>query len=64
MTKKTPLVSKKRSVLDLETVSKYWVFFGQDEISNILDLSRNDWEAMGSPETITITIEPGDLLQD
>ena len=27
-------------------------------------LSRVDWAAIGSPEVITVTIEPGDLLND
>lgn len=27
-----------------------------------IELNPNDWEDMGSPETITVTIEPGDRL--
>lgn len=44
------------------------VFIGEDfeEFPGLpraqVDFPSDDWEAMGSPETITITIEPGDLL--
>lgn len=27
-------------------------------------MTRADWQDMGEPETITVTIEPGDLLND
>ena len=27
-------------------------------------ISRMDWADMGSPEVVTVTIEPGDLLND
>jgi len=29
-----------------------------------LSLKATDWADMGSPEVITVTIEPGDLLND
>ena len=29
-----------------------------------LSLLSSDWAEMGSPEVITVTIEPGDLLND
>jgi len=29
-----------------------------------LVIPRDDWGDMGSPEVITVTIEPGDLLND
>ena len=28
------------------------------------DLPRKDWRDMGEPKTITITVRPGDLLND
>ena len=27
-------------------------------------IGRGDWADMGSPEVVTVTIEPGDLLND
>ena len=27
-------------------------------------VSRGDWDDMGRPEVVTVTIEPGDLLND
>jgi len=27
-------------------------------------ISRSDWADMGSPDVVTVTIEPGDLLND
>lgn len=33
-------------------------------IQRTVELDAEDWEEMGRPETITVTIEPGDRLND
>ena len=30
----------------------------------VLTMLFDDWDDIGSPETVTVTIEPGDLLND
>jgi len=32
--------------------------------SRYCSIERADWEDMGSPETITVTVEPGDTLNE
>jgi len=43
-------------------------FFGEelDEpgLTRQIQVSHSDWADMGSPEVITVTIEPGDLLNN
>jgi hypothetical protein len=71
--RRTPTLSKKRAVMDYG----YRTGQGGDEDaavfelpnediptarSAVLYLDHGDFEAMGSPEVITVTIEPGDLL--
>lgn len=37
----------------------------QDDLSDLPDvymLERGDWEGLGRPREITVTVEPGDLL--
>lgn len=34
----------------------------EEEVSHLLNLPRDLWEEMGQPETITMTVEPGDKL--
>lgn len=73
--RRTPTLSKKRAVMDYG----YRTGQGGDEDaavfelpnediptarSAVLHLDHDDFEAMGSPEVITVTIEPGDLLSD
>ena len=33
-------------------------------LPRLVSLNRGDWADMGSPEVVTVTIEPGDLLND
>jgi hypothetical protein len=41
----------------------FWNFDEQERnIPHTLHMPDTDWEEMGCPETITITIEPGDKL--
>lgn len=62
--------TKSRSILHKSSVTSQLASFGRAEEENpedngtvrILVLAREDWEDMGQPETITITIEPGDHL--
>lgn len=35
---------------------------GDDMIDDVLLLSVEDWQDLGSPVRLTVTIEPGDLL--
>ena len=35
---------------------------GDESRGHILSVNREVWDEMGSPEAITVTIEPGDLL--
>ena len=32
--------------------------------THAVDVERSDWHDMGEPDVITVTIEPGDLLND
>lgn len=37
---------------------------GEPGVARGVTLSRADWADMGSPEVVTVTIEPGDTLND
>lgn len=37
---------------------------GEDLSRRTLLMERDAWEEMGRPETVTITIEPGNMLDD
>jgi hypothetical protein len=56
-------VMKTRTVLDRAPGT---ATFLQDEDllgrKHVVSLDHDVWEDMGKPETITVTIEPGDLL--
>ena len=39
-------------------------FFGTEVGGPHLEIPRSTWEDMGEPLKITVTIEPGDLLND
>lgn len=39
------------------------LFCGEDTPNTVI-IGRDVWEDMGEPEKITVTIEPGDLLND
>lgn len=66
-----PLV-KLRSVCKTEPFGRYEVgrLIGftcaeEDELPRrVVYITREDWEDIGSPDTITLTVEPGDLLND
>lgn len=36
--------------------------YGDEDDPDYLNVSREVWEDMGQPRTITVTIQPGDLL--
>ncbi len=60
-------LTKTRMVLHLRTAMADEVEFSREpdepgDIPAIVWLSRTDWSDMGEPQTVTITIEPGDLL--
>lgn len=60
-------LTKQRHVLDLVFDATNLVRFHQpeeegDEFYRGWILTRESWEDMGSPKHITITVEPGDLL--
>lgn len=68
MTSDAATLSKKRVLLDLRYHSHSWVAFdseppGPNDIADIrIDFPEAVWEALGKPERITVTIEPGDLI--
>ena len=62
-------LSKSRMIYDFDTqYDDVAIFFHiSDEDtgeSQVLDIPLDKYEALGSPEKITVTIEPGDLLND
>lgn len=62
-------LSKARSVLDLDGASaNYATFSSRDEdtrkILRTATISAQDYAEMGRPEQVTVTIEPGDRLND
>jgi hypothetical protein len=60
------MLTKQRHLLDKATEDAAHVLFNREDsdepVYHSWSMRRDDWEEMGSPETITITIEPGDLL--
>lgn len=36
----------------------------EDEVYRGIRLSRADWDALGSPTKITVTVVPGDILNE
>lgn len=60
---------KARSVLDLDFAGTHYVTFSSrdEDTGHVLrsaTFSAQDYEDMGRPEQVTITIEPGDQLTD
>ena len=61
-------LTKTTKVLDFYTETETELLFAQeadeDEVhgKTLYPLSKQDWEDMGRPEQITISIVPGDLL--
>lgn len=68
------MMTKTQTVLSIpegwsKGVNRGQVFFGQegtdeDTRQHEMYLDRQVWEELGSPTTVTITIEPGDKLND
>ncbi len=59
-------LSKSRSIYHRIDTSPNYVLFGKsvdsDEFRPVMDLTIDLWDDMGCPDTITVSIEPGDLL--
>lgn len=53
---------RSRLLLDLAEVDDDVVVFVQDESVTELVLDRSRWLAMAEPVVLTVTVEPGDLL--
>lgn len=61
------MLKKTRFLMDMEydgidTLVEFGV--GPDEGGWVLEFDHDRWEEMGHPRTITVTIEPGDKLND
>lgn len=59
------MLEKSRSVLYKRYLASKFVVFsdnGNDEGDKEVIFSKMDWEDMGSPFEVTVTIEPGDKL--
>lgn len=63
------MLLKTEKVLKYLGFSKQWAHFNDhspenSELKNVtfVDLKVSDWEEMGTPTTVTITIEAGDKL--
>ena len=62
------MITKQRVIMHRRVPGIYTEHF-QEEFTDLshpryIVVSRVDWAAMGSPEVVTVTIEPGDLLND
>lgn len=66
-----PVVTKCRCTLKVVHIDAASVVFGTPVATpvddpfphvNTLSLTRSEWEEMGKPKRITVTVEPGDLL--
>lgn len=62
-------LSKTRSILTVSSVSAHSVQFASyDEeaggLERLVQLSKYDWDDLGRPKEITLTIEPGDKLDE
>ena len=42
----------------------FWEWPSASANPRSVSLNRLDWDDMGNPEVVTVTIEPGDLLND
>lgn len=62
-------LTKTRSILTLSAVARHYVQFAQwdEEVGGLEKFVQFDfehWNDMGCPHQITVTIEPGDLLNE
>lgn len=65
----TTLLLKHKTVLGLATTNGPRVRFSREpeedgDIPDTVYISWADWEDMGRPEVVTVTVEPGDLLNE
>lgn len=66
------MLEKQRKVLQVAIINipDGQVTFGHEDEESVdgwalhYGMSTDDWEEMGAPDTITVTIEPGDKLND
>ena len=62
------MLTKQRVIMDADFANAEYIQFTEqlDEpgFARTVRLARRDWDDMGEPETITLTIDPGDLLND
>jgi len=61
-------LTKQRVIMNRGVHNSAYVRFQEEYTdpghSRYIVISHGDWVDMGSPETVTVTIEPGDLLND
>jgi hypothetical protein len=57
-------MTKRRIVLPLERAYPDCVDFSEEGSEEMISMAREAWDDMGEPKTITVTVEPGDLLND
>ena len=58
-------LTKQRVVMDADYANAEYIQFTEEPgFARTIRLDRHDWADMGEPETITVTIEPGDLLNE
>lgn len=63
------MLTKQRVIMHRVVTASVYVEHFQEDYTDLahprnLVLSRRDWADMGSPEVITVTLEPGDLLNN
>lgn len=65
------MITKTKTVLDFDCISGFTVYFyspedGESEINSNYEVNmlESTWKELGSPKRITVTIEPGDLLNE
>ena len=63
------MLTKTQTVMEFDLVDSGHVYFSSkdDDTSDRLrgfNMEENDWNDMGSPLEITVTVEPGDRLND
>lgn len=58
------MLTSTRSVLSRTRTVDDRVYFAQDEepFNALVSLSLDKWDDLGRPETITVSVEPGDHL--
>lgn len=62
-----PRLEKSRQVLDVFIDKGITVLFTRDpdepeDVPSQLRIDRNTWIDMGKPKVVTVTVEPGDLM--